>query len=145
MVTGFRAHHSAFRTCAEKVAQLLGIDVAMPTMETRGGRRIAAALRKPLLERGATIVTREHRGPWDDIGSVAAYLQANARWLRASGLDTFRGEGAHADDAHASVIGAGARATGRLERVVLWPGARAVGPLADAVVTTSGLVVRAAP
>ncbi len=53
VVTGFRAHHSAFRTCAEKVAQLLGINVAMPTMETRGGRRIAAALRKPLLERGA--------------------------------------------------------------------------------------------
>lgn len=36
---------------AEKVAQLLGIEVPAPAMESRGGRRVAAALRKPLLER----------------------------------------------------------------------------------------------
>ena len=96
----------------------------------------------PLLERGATLATVDHAGPWDDIGSVAAYLAANQRWLRERGLDTFRAPGSDAPDAHGCVVGAGASASGRLERVVLWPGARAVGPLADAVVTTGGLVVR---
>ena len=42
-----------------------------------------------------------------------------------------------------SVIGAGAdvRGEGRLERVVVWPGAQAFAPLRDAVVTRTGLVV----
>lgn len=43
----------SFDTCAEKVAQLLGIDAAVLATEPRRGRRIAAAVRKPLLERAA--------------------------------------------------------------------------------------------
>jgi hypothetical protein len=44
-----------------------------------------------------------------------------------------------------SVVGAGARVDGEglVERCVLWPGACVTAPLADAVVTTRGQVVRA--
>lgn len=41
----------SFHTCAERVAQLLGIDVAVSPTEPRRARGIAAAVRKPLLER----------------------------------------------------------------------------------------------
>ena len=41
----------AFHTRAQQVAQLLGIDVTGASTGSRSGRRIAAAVRKPLLER----------------------------------------------------------------------------------------------
>lgn len=41
----------SFRTCAAEVAQLLGIDAAIPATEPRRARSIAAAIRKALLER----------------------------------------------------------------------------------------------
>jgi mannose-1-phosphate guanylyltransferase len=100
----------------------------------------------PMLERGAVLRTVEHRAPWDDIGSLAAYLAANLRWLGER--RSYRGPDAKATAPLERVIlGAGAEVQGDepLERVVLWPGARARGPLRDAVVTTTGLVVPVPP
>lgn len=96
----------------------------------------------PLLEQGAVIQAVEHRGPWDDIGSLATYLKANLRWLGER--EAFLGTGATSTAPVTQVIlGAGATVEGTepLERVVLWPGARARGPLRDAVITRRGLVV----
>lgn len=97
----------------------------------------------PLLERGATIATVDHHGPWDDIGSIASYLRANLRWL--ADRPAYLGPGASClINVDQSVIGAGAQVSGEgaLVRSVVWPGARAVGPLADVVVTSSGQVAR---
>ncbi len=96
----------------------------------------------PLLERGARIQAVEHRGPWEDIGSLSTYLEANLRWLGER--REHRGPGAAATASLDRVIlGAGAVVEGDapLSRVVLWPGARARGPLRDAVVTSGGRVV----
>lgn len=80
---------------------------------------------RPWADRGAVEVIR-HDGAFVDCGTPADYLAAN---LRASG--------------GAPVIGAGAVVEGRVERSVLWPGAR-VEPgevLRDAVRTPGGLTV----
>jgi mannose-1-phosphate guanylyltransferase len=97
----------------------------------------------PWLRSGRHVATFSVELEWQDIGSVSAYLQANARWLASTGGRAFRGEGATiADgvDVTGSVIGKGARVAGegRLEGCVLWPGATATAPLANTVVTTQG-------
>jgi mannose-1-phosphate guanylyltransferase len=100
----------------------------------------------PELRAGGRIETLTHAGPWTDAGDLAAYLDANQRWLGSR--DAWVGDEvrvAAGIEFSKSVIGRGARVTGegRLERVVVWPGAEARAPLADAVVTRSGRVVRA--
>jgi mannose-1-phosphate guanylyltransferase len=102
----------------------------------------------PALRSGAFIAAARFAGDWGDIGSVAAYLDENVRWLRQIGCPSYWGEGARVEasiELSETVIGAGATVTGRgaLQRVVVWPFARAVAPLEDAVVTTGGEVVRA--
>ena len=86
---------------------------------------------------------------WEDIGSIDAYLRANARWLAEAGEGSHVGRGARVEEGVelvGSVVGDGAvvRGQGRLERCVVWPGATATAPLAGAVVTTGGLVARGA-
>jgi mannose-1-phosphate guanylyltransferase len=101
----------------------------------------------PLLARGGLVVAVEHAGPWDDIGTVAAYLRANLRWLSERGLGSLVGPGASAGVSSLDrvVLGAGARVggAGRVVRCVLWPGAAATAPLSDSIVTTAGAAVRA--
>jgi hypothetical protein len=68
--------------------------------------------------------------------------------LRALGAPSYLGDGAVIAPgvrSVESVVGAGARVDGEgdLRRVVVWPGARARAPLADAVVTARGAVVAA--
>jgi mannose-1-phosphate guanylyltransferase len=97
----------------------------------------------PALRRGARLATFRHEGPWDDIGTLRAYLDANQRWL--SGRPSFVGAGASvASDVRldAAVIGAGAvvRGAGDLRSVVVWPGATAIAPLSSAIVTPRGVV-----
>lgn len=86
---------------------------------------------------------------WEDIGSIDAYLRANAKWLADAGKSAHVGAGACVDEGVelvGSIVGEGAtvRGAGRVERCVIWPGATATAPLADAVVTTAGKVARAA-
>jgi mannose-1-phosphate guanylyltransferase len=108
----------------------------------------------PLLRRGAPVQTFLGDPNWAAPGdSIAGYLDANLAWLaRRDGAtgEAWVGEGAHVDDdieLVSSIVGAGAdvRGDGRLERVVVWPGAQALAPLRDAVVTRSGLVVAREP
>lgn len=97
----------------------------------------------PAIGRGERVIAVDHEGPWDDVGTPAAYLSANLRWLREAGRVSF---GAPADlgevELDRVVLGAGARVTGHgaLRRVVVWPGAEAVAPLEDAIVTPSRVV-----
>jgi mannose-1-phosphate guanylyltransferase len=101
----------------------------------------------PALRRGADLRVLDVHGAWDDIGSVAAYLQANLRWLAARGAPAHIGDGAQLAsgvELEASVVGAAAVVDGQgaLRRCVVWPGARATAPLEDAVITRAGHVVR---
>ena len=101
----------------------------------------------PWLRRGGPTATFATGGEWEDIGSVTAYLRANARWLAGSGRSAFVGRGAEVApgvELIRSVVGEGAivRGSGRVEGCVIWPGARAEAPAKDAVFTTGGLVVR---
>ncbi|AUX22945.1 nucleotidyl transferase [Sorangium cellulosum] len=106
----------------------------------------------PWLREGRALATFPAPAVWHDIGTIAAYLAANARWLSQRGLQSYVGPGAcvaEGVDVTGSVVGAGARVegVGALRRCVVWPGARvAVGagaPLERAVVTTKGAVARA--
>ena len=101
----------------------------------------------PLLRAGERIASFTVTSAWDDIGSVAAYLQANARWLGRSGQRAYVGEGAVVAPGvtlEDSVVGAGARISGQgvVRGAVIWPGAHVEAPLDRAVVTTWGVVAR---
>jgi mannose-1-phosphate guanylyltransferase len=101
----------------------------------------------PALRRGARIATFAVTGAWDDIGTVAAYLAANTRWLARTGVEAWVGQGAEVASGvtlAGSVVGAGAvvSGAGAIRGSVIWPGARAQAPLDEAVVTTGGRLVR---
>ena len=94
----------------------------------------------PALARGAVLRAMVHTGRWHDVGSLAAYLEANRAWLAAGGLASWVGAGARVAESvtlDASVVGPGATVEGAgvLAGCVVWPGARAVAPLEGAVVT----------
>lgn len=104
----------------------------------------------PWLRKGLEVATFTADLEWDDIGSIAAYLRANARWLAASGKSSFVGEGASIAagvEVPFSVVGKGAivEGEGGLEGCVVWPGARATAPLARTVVTTEGRLASVTP
>ncbi len=97
---------------------------------------------RPALRRGLLVATVAVEVEWDDIGTVASYLAANARWLARGGRAAFVHESARVApgvDPTGSVVGAGAVVTGSgpLRGSVVWPGARAEAPLAGAVITPS--------
>ena len=99
----------------------------------------------PALRAGALLVPHLHEGGFVEIGTPRSYLEANLAWLRTRGLAHWAGEGARVDGSvvlDQVVLGAGASASGAgsLVRCVVWPGARAVAPLRDAVVTHSRVV-----
>ena len=103
----------------------------------------------PWLREGEPIATVAAPRDWDDIGTVAAYLRANQRWLSQVGRESFLGEGATVDEGvevDGTVVGSRAQVRGRgaLRGCVVWPGAKMVldGPLDGVVVTTGGLVVQ---
>lgn len=108
----------------------------------------------PLARRGGAVATLPVGGDMLAPGDgIAEYLDAHGEWLRRrseSDGASFVGAGAEIAPGAvlvASVIGAGAvvGGSGRVERVVAWPGARVTAPLSDAVVTTHGRVVRRPP
>jgi mannose-1-phosphate guanylyltransferase len=104
----------------------------------------------PLLRAGDAIATAPVAGDWIDIGSLDAYRRANAGWLArtagpaASWVSPSATVGADVQ-LSASIVGEGATVggSGEVARCIVWPGARAVAPLANAIVTTSGHVVTA--
>jgi mannose-1-phosphate guanylyltransferase len=102
----------------------------------------------PWLRAGGALATFRAPDVWDDVGTVASYLRANARWLSRSGRrayvapDAIVAAGVEVID---SVVGAGARVAGggALRGCVVWPRAEARAPLEGAVVSTAGRVVHA--
>jgi hypothetical protein len=85
---------------------------------------------------------------FNDVGDLAGYLSTNGSWLAERGLGSWQGHGARVDEGVelvGSVVGEGAHVTGegRLERCVVWPGARAVAPLEDAVIAPEGIARQA--
>jgi mannose-1-phosphate guanylyltransferase len=98
----------------------------------------------PALRRGARLASFEVASPWRDVGTLAAYARANLDWLAPRG-GRFIAPTAEVDPAvrvASSVVGEGARVegSGDLVRCIVWPGARAEAPLADAVVTPRAVV-----
>jgi mannose-1-phosphate guanylyltransferase len=101
----------------------------------------------PALRAGGRIGSVRLDQEWSDIGTPAAYLDANARWLKATNRAAYQGLGAIVApgvEVSGSVIGAGAvvEGEGALRGCVVWPGARARAPLERAVVTAGGRVTR---
>lgn len=101
----------------------------------------------PALEGGVLLRAYVHDAPFFDIGTIRRYLEANLAWLSARGVAQWVAPGAHVAAGVAldrAIVGQGAsaRGAGALERCVVWAGADAVAPLADAVVAP-GLVVSA--
>lgn len=101
----------------------------------------------PALRAGERLASFPVTTAWEDIGSIASYLQANARWLARTGKRAYVGEGAVIADGvtiEDSVVGAGARISGHgaVRGAVIWPGACAEAPLEAVVVTTAGVIAR---
>ncbi len=101
----------------------------------------------PALRAGERIASFAVTTAWDDIGSIASYLQANARWLERQAAPRWVGAGAVIAEGitiEGSVIGEGAQVSGRglVRGAVIWPGARAAAPLEGVVVTAKGVVAR---
>jgi len=99
----------------------------------------------PWLERGGAVETWALSAPFLDTGTLAEYLAANLAWLAARGATSFVAPNAAVEpsvrlDRVVVASGARARGEGALRRVVVWPGAEAVAPLEDAVVTRAGVV-----
>jgi mannose-1-phosphate guanylyltransferase len=93
----------------------------------------------PRLRAGARVDVHPFEGPWLDVGSLEAYLEANLRWLAASRRGSFVAADACVQGARieASVVLDGARvdAGAQLDRCVVWPGADVPpGVYADAIV-----------
>jgi mannose-1-phosphate guanylyltransferase len=127
--------------------EFLGIHVLGESLRARLPERgcLVGDVYIPALERGLRLTALLHDGPFFDIGSVESYLDANLAWLRARRLERWMGPRARIAPGailHETVVGEGASVSGdgSLERCVVWPGAEATGPLADAVVAP-GLVV----
>lgn len=97
----------------------------------------------PQLMGGAHIQGVVHAGAWSDAGTPASYHSANLRWL--GDRDSWVGPSVAIDPSVTlcrCIVGKAARVLGYglLERVVVWPGAVARAPLANAVVTPRRVV-----
>ena len=95
----------------------------------------------PAMGRGESVRALEFTGPWHDIGTLDRYRDANLAWLDARGLRSWVGPGATVAAGvtlERSLVGEGATVSGEgaLARCIVWPGAHAVAPLHDQVVTS---------
>jgi mannose-1-phosphate guanylyltransferase len=127
--------------------------------ETRGGQFLGiyvlgAALRDrlvspgglvedvlvPALARGEIVRAFEFHGAWHDIGTLDSYREANWAWLAARKLASWVAPDARVASSvslERSLVGQGAvvEGEGTLARCIVWPGARAVAPMQDRIVT----------
>jgi mannose-1-phosphate guanylyltransferase len=97
----------------------------------------------PALRERARIGVVDYELPFWDIGTIASYVDANLAWLEARGARAWSAPSATIDAGvvlDRTVVGEGASVSGEgtLARCVVWPGARAVAPLEDAVITPFG-------
>ena len=97
----------------------------------------------PALRESATLRAFVTEAAFLDVGTLAAYAEANARWLRARGLGSWShpsAEVAPGVDLEGTLVGAGARVVAGAIRCVVWPGAVVDRALTDAIVTPRGVV-----
>jgi mannose-1-phosphate guanylyltransferase len=128
-------------------ADFLGVQIVAPELRAtfpRPGCLVDDGYR-PALRRGLLVGTFAVEGPWDDIGMIASYLAANARWLARTGRAAFVHPSARVAagvEVSGSIIGAGAEVVGEgpVRGSVIWPGARATAPIERAVVTPRAIV-----
>jgi mannose-1-phosphate guanylyltransferase len=122
--------------------QFLGIHVLGAALRARlpehGG--LIEDVYVPALARGETLRAWPFDGPWHDIGTLATYLDANLAWLAARGEHAWVGLGGQVEAGVAldrAIVGEGAHVMGEgvLRRCVVWPGATAIAPLEEQVVT----------
>jgi ADP-glucose pyrophosphorylase len=77
---------------------------------------------------GACVDAHPFAGSWLDVGSLAAYLDANLSWLEGRGLASFVGSGADVRGATFARSIVGVKATiapgAHLESCVVWPSAQ---------------------
>jgi NDP-sugar pyrophosphorylase family protein len=106
---------------------------------------LVADLCLPWLRSGRPIPTLPYDGPWADIGSIAAYHQVNVDWLEQRQLASYTAPGARVArgvSLERSLVheGASVEGSGALERCIVFTGARATAPLADAIVLRTCVV-----
>jgi mannose-1-phosphate guanylyltransferase len=93
----------------------------------------------PAGHRGAKLKVAEVDVSFVDVGTLDAYWKANLAWLAERGItsriDTEVPETVSIGEGVIVARDATVSGAGRLERVVAWPGARVVAPLANAIVT----------
>jgi mannose-1-phosphate guanylyltransferase len=134
------------RVAAEaRSADFLGVHVIGQELRDAAPERgcLVGDVYIPALRRGAWIDGVAYDGPVFDVGDLRTYAEANAAWLGLRGTNAWVHPTARVAPGVRvvrSVVGAGAVVDGEgtLERTVVWPGARATAPHADAVVTRDG-------
>lgn len=97
----------------------------------------------PALRAGRTLGTLDHAGVFHDVGTIAAYVEANHEWLRRTGASHYQGKGATIApfvSVRGSVIGAGAEILADCERAIVWPRTRVTTKLVEAIATPFGIV-----
>lgn len=95
----------------------------------------------PALRAGARLATVASHGAFFDVGTPAAYLEANLAWLAARGERAWVASGAEVTAPLSRVlVGAGARVAAPLEDAVVWPGARVVAGASRVIVTPTRAV-----
>ena len=146
-VVRLRGEHWGTEVASGDYVGTLGLgEEALAALPTRGC--LIGDVTLPLLRRGAGVTTLPVSGHWFAPGDgIGAYLDEHRAWLAERRAPSYVAADAHVDsgvEVVSSVVGAGATVSGvgRLEGVVVWPGARATAPLSDAVVTTRGNIVR---
>jgi mannose-1-phosphate guanylyltransferase len=93
----------------------------------------------PALRRGERLDAYVTAAPFVDVGSLAEYLAANARWLASRGVGSWVHPTAVVNAAiDGSVVGAGATVDAPALASVIWPGARVHSACSRAVVTPLG-------
>lgn len=101
----------------------------------------------PLLRQGERVGVVWHEGPWRDIGSPAALLQANLEWLSHQHKRYFVASHAQVQasaDLDQAVVceGAYVTGTGLLRRCLVLPGASVCAPASDCIVMDDGTKLR---
>lgn len=120
--------------------EFVGVHVVGAALELPASGCLVGDVYIPALGAGLELRVQYTEQSFVDVGSLRAYLEANLDWLGAR--PAWIGPSARVAPSvrvERSVVGEGAEIVGEgaLQRVVVWPGARARAPLADAVVTPS--------
>jgi mannose-1-phosphate guanylyltransferase len=146
---GLDGHGCVVRLRTERFAdetlggQFLGIYVLGASLRDRlvspGG--VVEDVLIPAMARGETVRAFELNAPWHDIGTLESYRAANLAWLDERRLASWTAPGATVAPSvvlDRSLVGEGAVVTGQgtLSRCIVWPGAHAVAPMSDRIVTS---------